>query len=79
MKLLGQQEAATFLRDRSEQAETLRARFADMRHGRSDSPEVLLADFHNRNATSPPGVVFRLDTSRCKIETFVDFRTGSTS
>jgi hypothetical protein len=76
MKFLGQQEAASFLREHSGQGETLRAWVAEVRHRKWDNLEALLVDFENVDATSPPGVVFRFDAAGLQIETFVDFRNG---
>jgi mRNA-degrading endonuclease HigB of HigAB toxin-antitoxin module len=76
VKVLGQTEAATFLREHPEQAEKLRALLAEMRSRDWTTPEALTADFRSVDTTCLPLAVFRIGKPALVVETLVDFRNG---
>jgi HTH-type transcriptional regulator / antitoxin HigA len=77
MKFIGRVEAASFLRQHPDQAETVRAWLGEIQHRKWGSPEALLADYPTIDITRPPLAVFWLDRIALQIETVMAFSNGT--
>lgn len=75
MKLLGQAEAAAFLRGNPACADKLQAWLSEIRFRRWPNRAALAADFRSADTSASPRVVFQLGKPAIVIDTLVDFRT----